>query len=184
MHDLIDDRFAIGTALRAIAVPAFEWSAVGRRMDARPVPRRTVSIVARPALVMAALLLALGTFVVRTPALMAQVEAGCLGALHAMGVGADLPPVPASVIAASRPMKTTLAAARQRANFTVVAPTGLPGDVMDTATFIGPISVWSRTARAWSTHGEELTFWYDRSGGRTFNVVAEGYDPSNFPAPR
>lgn len=175
----------IRSSLMNAAVPPIDLHAIRRRMHAqreRPAGRllRVRLVVASAAVIVAGLFLT-----ARSPALVQSIEERYAAALHAAGIGPSIPkPLPEGIRSVIKPSQVSLAEAKQRANFTVVPPAGLPPDIVSRKILAAPLAVWSRQRNAWSADGVQVTFTYIRSGGRTFNIVAARYAAPSVPAPR
>lgn len=185
MFDDARARAEIRSSLMKAAIPPIDLSAIRRRMHARRERPSGGPLRARIAVATAALIVAGLFLTARSPALMQSIEERYTGALHAVGIGPSIPqPLPEAMRSAGTPAQVPLAEAKQRANFTVVAPIGLPEDIVSRKVFTAPLTVWSRQTNSWSTDGLQVTFAYTRAGGRTFQIVADRYSALSLPAPR
>lgn len=88
------------------------------------------------------------------------------------------PPAPRRVWSAMRPEPSTLAAARARVAFKIVAPAGLPADVVAANISIARSGAFATQTHAWSAGDATVTFGYRRANGRSFRLMAERFDPS------
>ena len=173
----------VRTSLMNADVPPIDLIAIRRRMNARrEVPRARLR--GRVAAAVAATIVA-GLFVTaRSPALVQSLRDQYVAALHAAGIGPSIPkPVPAS-IRNPVPARVSLAQAKQRANFGIVSPAGLPHDIASSTIFASPLAVWSKQSNAWDTGGVQVTFAYARADGRTFDLIASRYSALALPASR
>jgi hypothetical protein len=85
------------------------------------------------------------------------------------------PPAPKSVWSAMRPIPVTLGQAQARVPFRIVAPTGLPRDVLAQKIYAGSPGVFSETTHSWSLGAPYVNFVYHRAGGRSFSLMAARY---------
>jgi hypothetical protein len=120
-----------------------------------------------------------------SPALVQSIEERYVAALHAAGIGPRIQTaLPRDVRRVINPSEVSLATAKQRANFVLVPPIGLPHDIVSRRIFAAPLAVWSKQANAWSTEGLQVTFAYVRRDGRAFDIIADRYSALSVPAPR
>jgi hypothetical protein len=75
----------------------------------------------------------------------------------------------------------TLVAAQARVDFTIVAPAGLPPDVISERIATAPTGDYSLAAKRWSVGSRVLYFSFRRHNGRTFTLLAERVDPREAP---
>lgn len=87
------------------------------------------------------------------------------------------PRAPASVESAMKSRTGDLAAAQARVDFTIVPPTGLPKDVISEKIATTPTGVYSKITHSWSVGNPCVWFVYRRTGGRSFMVLADRFDP-------
>ena len=170
-----------------VAVPPIDLGAIRRRMNARRLQAPAGLRHARIAIVAAAVTIGIALITAAgSPALVQGARERYIAALHAAGIGLGThEPVPRAILRrVINPARVTFAQAEQQAGFTVVAPTGLPRDVVRAEIFIAPLAVWSKQRGAWGIDGEQVTFAYTRSGGRAFDIVAVRYSSLSLPAPR
>lgn len=111
-----------------------------------------------------------------SPAFVQTIEARYRAALQAMG-GVAPPPAPKSLLSALSPQSTSFATAQSRVPFKIVSPVGLPKDVMSAKISTTPTGVYSKRTHSWSVGQAEVTFTYQRTGGRWFTLMAERFDP-------
>ena len=167
------------------AVPPIDLIAIRRRMHARRDRPSGRLLRARFALASAAVIIAGLLLTARSPALMQSIQERYVAALHATGVGPRIPKaLPEEIRSVVTPSQVSLAEAKQRANFVLVPPIGLPRDIVSQRVFAAPLAVWSKQKNAWSADGVQVTFAYARKDGRAFNVIADRYSPLSLPAPR
>ena len=182
-----DARIVAGVrnGLMSVAVPPIDLVAIQRRTSARRDPRPTRPRRVLVALASAAALVAgLSITAAQSPALLQSVRDRYIAALHAAGIGsAAHEPVPERIRRLADPVPVTLAQAQRQANFRVIAPAGLPADVVSRAIFAAPLAVWSEQRDAWSTDGVQITFAYRRSNGRAFDIIAVRYTSLSLPVP-
>jgi hypothetical protein len=91
------------------------------------------------------------------------------------------PPAPPSVESAMRSQTGNLAAAQSRVFFRIVPPAGVPSDAALDTIVTAPTGVYSKVTRRWSVGSPSVSFIYRRSGGRTFSLMAERFDPREGP---
>jgi len=86
-------------------------------------------------------------------------------------------PPPRSVTSAMRTQTARLATAQSRVPFTIVSPAGLPNDVTSATISTTPTAVYSKATRSWRVGSPDVQFTYQRSGGRSFFLIADRFDP-------
>lgn len=91
------------------------------------------------------------------------------------------PPAPPAIWSAMRQVPVTFPEARSRVSFALVAPAGVPDDVISQSIYIAPTGVFSTKTRTWSVGPSVVTFVYRRARGRSFSVTAERFDPTAGP---
>ncbi len=109
-------------------------------------------------------------------AVMQTIEARYRAALEAMG-GSAPPPVPTAVLSSLPSLPATLASAQSRVPFTIVAPSGLPKDVVSTSIRTIGTGIYSKRTHSWRAGSADVTFAYRRTDGRSFELIADVYDP-------
>jgi hypothetical protein len=94
-------------------------------------------------------------------------------------IGWTPPPAePQTLASSSRPvLQPSLPAAQAHVTFAIVSPAGLPSDVTTTKIFTAPAHVYSYATRSWHIGAAAVNFVYKRSGGRSFVLLADAYDP-------
>ena len=178
---MLDDA-QITAALRAtlgrIDVPPVALAAIHTRMARTPrrEPRRAGFSFALTAAA-AAVAVAIVALPTMAPGLTQNVEAQ----IEAILRWKPPPPAPAAVESAMRSHTATLAQAQARVNFKIVAPAGLPKDVVSETVTTVPTGVYSRTTRSWSAGSPAVWFVYRRRGGRSFTLLADRFDPREGP---
>jgi hypothetical protein len=175
---------AVRGALTNAAVPPIDLVEIRRRISMRrehPAARRLLTRIAAAAavVVVAGLLL-----VVRSPALMQNLEERYHAALIAAGIGVIPMPIPDVMREAIHQTQVSLSEAQGRANFAVVAPQGLPRDIARRRILVAPLAVWTKQKNAWNFDGIQVSFVYARADGRTFDLIADRYSPLNGPVHR
>lgn len=110
------------------------------------------------------------------PAFVQSLEARYRAALQALG-GIAPPPVPDRILSKLTSQSADLATAQSRVDFRLVAPAGLPADVVSRRIRTVPAGIYSAKMHAWQAGPMEVHFFYRRSGGREFMLIAEPYDP-------
>jgi hypothetical protein len=75
----------------------------------------------------------------------------------------------------------TLATAQSRVPFTIVPPTGLPRNVVSARIRTAPTGVYSTVTHSWQIGPSVVTFIYRRAGGRSFDLLADEFDPKSSP---
>lgn len=144
------------------------------RSDAAP-PRPSRNL--RPALAIAAAVAVLvAAFPSTSLGLVQTIEARYRSALQAMG-GIAPPSAPKALVSTLTPQIATLASAQSRVGFTITPPAGLPHDVVSARIHTIPTGIYSKITRSWKTGPSEVTFTYRRSGGRSFDLLADRFDP-------
>jgi hypothetical protein len=100
-------------------------------------------------------------------------------------IGWTPPPPPPASLPSVRPVQAAnLAQAQAKADFPIVAPAGLPADVISSTISVTPAQVYSKVTHSWHTGSPFVTFAYKRNGGRSFALRAERYDPQTGPPPK
>lgn len=110
------------------------------------------------------------------------IEARYRAVVQAMG---GIPPAvapPKSLLPALSPQNATPTTAQSRVSFKLVTPAGLPHDIVSAKIQTTPVAVYSKTAHAWGVGSKIVTYYYDRAGGRSFDLTAERYNPREPPA--
>jgi hypothetical protein len=175
----------VRSELLSVTVPRIDLVEIRRRMNAQGERPSGTSSVLRIAAA-AAVVVILGLFAVeRSPALVQSLEDRYHAMLVAVGIEHGVPmPIPDSLVDSIHQSLVALTEARRRANFTVIAPAGLPHDVVGRHIFIAPLAVWTKQTDAWSFDGVQVSFVYVRKDGRSFDIIADRYSPFNGPTPR
>jgi hypothetical protein len=185
---MLDDartKAEVRSTLMNATVPPIDLAAIRRRMSARSKAPRGHRLRWRAAAACAAAIVAGLFLTARSPALVQTVRDHYVAALHAAGIGPSIPkPVPEAIRSIAAPVRVSLEKAKQQANFAVVSPAGLPGDVVSRTIFSSPLAVWSKEKNAWSADGVQVTFAYARANGRTFDLIASRYSALGLPASR
>jgi hypothetical protein len=91
------------------------------------------------------------------------------------------PAPPASIESTMRPHIGTLTQAQARVAFTIVAPAGLPKDVVSETIATTPTGVYSKATGSWSVGGPCVRFTYKRRGGLSLTLLADRFDPRTGP---
>lgn len=171
---------SMGAALRAIPVPPLPLDDILKKMST-PAPAMAAQRggYVRAAIAAAAVLgILAGAYPAKSVAVIQSLEARYRAALQALG-GTAPPPVPQAVLNTLQARRVTLAQARSGVSFTLVAPAGLPGDVTGSRLELTGTGVYVKATHVWRKDGNALTFTYTRSGGRSFDLLADKYDPRN-----
>lgn len=178
-------QFEVREILMNATVPPIDLVEIRRRMDMQHEQPSAGRLYARVG-VAAAVVVMLGMFLAsRSPALMQSLAERYRAALTAAGIGSGVPaPLPDAMRNAISQSQVSLSEAQHRANFTVVAPEGLPHDIVSRKILVAPLAVWLRQTNAWSFDGMQVTFAYARADGRTFDIIADRYSALSGPQPR
>ncbi|MDQ6825355.1 MAG: hypothetical protein M3007_07830 [Candidatus Eremiobacteraeota bacterium] len=112
-----------------------------------------------------------------------SLEARYRAALQAKG-GYAPPPIPESLQLevlkqAERSPDVSLTNAQSRVPFTIVPPTGLPHDIVSARIRTAPTWVYSTESQSWRVGPSFVTFIYRRSGHRSFQILADQFDPKS-----
>lgn len=170
---------ALETMIHGIDPPPVPLPDIRRKMSqSQPVLRyasRSVRLAIATAAVIAIIVV---TFPSNSAALVQNVEARYRAALQAMG-GIAPPPAPESLVSALSQQSATRAAARSRVPFTVIPPAGLPNDIVSAKIQTVPTGVYSRATHSWRVGRPAVTFIYRRTGGRSFDLIADRFDPQS-----
>lgn len=169
-------------ALLQQPVPPPNIAEIMRRNDDRAKRSLTLSPGKRAATAAAAIFIAGAFLTARSPALVQNVQQRYREALVAMGIR-PMPSPPRALLGEIKPEMVTLAQAQKRANFHVVAPAGLPSDVVARKIMISPLAVANERGD-WHFTGSQITFEYRRASGATIVLVADRYSPLDVPYPR
>jgi hypothetical protein len=106
-------------------------------------------------------------------------------ALEARGGHAPPPPPDALrqevLTRSSSSPNVTFAKAQSLVPFTIASPAGLPRDVVSAKIRLTPTLVYSPVTQKWRVGSRIVWFIYRRSGGGTFQLVADQFDPSVAP---
>ncbi len=87
------------------------------------------------------------------------------------------PSPPRSLSSAISSQTATVWSAQQQVSFRIVPPAGLPNDITRRRVWMTPSLVYSKLTRKWSKGDLEITFSYDRTRHRSFELVADRFDP-------
>jgi hypothetical protein len=131
----------------------------------------------------AAIVLAIVALPAISPALVQTIEARYRAALQALG-GTAPPPAPKSLVSSLTSQRATLETAQSRVSFTIVPPAGLPAGIESAKILTTPTGVYSKATHSWRVGSPAVTFSYHRSGGRSFILMADRFDPKNGPPPK
>jgi len=168
---------ALEAMIRGIDAPPVPLSEIQRKISQpQPVPRNTsryASIALGTAAAITVTVVALPSI---SPAFVQTIEARYRAALQALGGIAPLP-APASLVAGLSSQSATLATAQSRVRFTIAPPAGLPDDIVSAKIWTTPTGVYSKTTRSWRVGSPAVTFFYQRAKGRSFQVLADRFDP-------
>lgn len=171
----------IAAMLAGIDAPPAPVTAIRRHMllqqQAASGRRRRIQF---PALAAAAAAVALILLPVLAPAIVQSLEARYRAALQALG-GIAPPSPPKNVLSTLKSQPATLASAQKRVSFTIFPPVGLPRDIVSTTIRTVPTGTYTPAAHSWKTGPMEVQFFYRRSGGREFVLIADPYDPNERP---
>jgi len=167
-------RSAFEAMMAEIDVPAVPLTAIATKvlLPQPAPPRRSWTLVAVAAA--AAVLLVLGL-----PAMAPGFVQSAAQRIAAILQWTPPPRAPQSVLDAMRVRSGDLASAQARVPFTIVAPKGLPSDVVSETIHTTTPGVYSNATRTWSTGPASVFFVYRRSGGRSFMLLASRYDPAD-----
>jgi len=126
-----------------------------------------------------AAIMALVVFVFRSSSLgvVQTIEARYRAAVQAMGGIAPAERPPQALMPALSPQIATRATAQSRVPFTLVTPAGLPRDTVAAKIQTTPVAVYSKATHTWRIASQVVTFSYERAGGRSFDLMAERFDP-------
>jgi hypothetical protein len=83
-----------------------------------------------------------------------------------------------------RSQEATLASAQARVPFTIVPPVGLPRDVTVLSMATSPSGVYDKLTGKWQLGTQVVFFTYRRSGSRSFQLLADRFDPRTGPPSR
>lgn len=163
-----DSELASGFAemLGSVDVPLVPLARIHQRMHDSVPPQRARFLI--PAIAAAAIAIVIAAPIF-APAVTQTLEQKIEQILHWSPPSV---PTPASVYNAMRPQTVNLPEAQARVHFTIVAPAGLPSDASSPVIKVAPTGVFSRTSRTWSVGPSVVTFYYTRSGGRSFVLLA------------
>jgi hypothetical protein len=163
--------------IRAIAAPPVPLAEIQRKLSLLPLLARPEPHYARLALgaaaAIAAAVIALPTI---SPAFVQTIGEQYRAALQALG-GIAPSPAPAAFVSGLLPKAATLAMAQSRVRFTIVAPDGLPKDIISAKIWTTPTGVYSKASHSWSVGPPAVTFSYQRAKGRSFQMLADRFDP-------
>jgi hypothetical protein len=168
---------ALQTIIAGVDVPTVPMAAIRARMAQPPLPARAPAHFRRFALAAAGIALVL---LIAFPASSLEVARIVVSSYQEAFkvIGWTPPPAEPKSMASAIPVaQRGLAAAQALVPFAIVAPSGLPADVRSTSIFTAPAHVYSNATRSWSVGPPALNFVYRRSGGRSFVLFADKYDP-------
>jgi hypothetical protein len=169
-------RGAFAAMVDSIEAPPVPMAAIDR-CRALPGPRSEARFL-RPAIAVAAALAIAASLPAVAPGLVQSAEQRI-----AQILGWTPPKVgpTSSLMSQLRRTPATLASARARVPFTLVAPTGLPGDAALASISIARSGIYTKATHTWSVGSNYVTFTYRRAHGRTFSLLADEYDPQTGP---
>jgi hypothetical protein len=78
----------------------------------------------------------------------------------------------------------TLASAQARVSFRIVPPAGLPSDIRSSSVATSLTGIYNKMTRTWELGSQVVFFTYERSGNRSFTLLADRFDPRTGPPPR
>lgn len=171
---------AFRSMVAGTAAPVPPLAAIGRRLAAVAPPSRGGPVLRLG--IAAALLIVLVLVAIRgnTSAFVQTV-----GSRIAAVLQWTPPPLPpASLSVSIVPRTADIADAQRRVSFRIVPPAGLPADITRVRMWTAPVLVYSKVTHSWSKGEPEITFAYERAGGRSFELIADRYDPRFGPPPR
>jgi hypothetical protein len=174
----LDERFSelLTSTMGRIDVPPAPLALIRSRLDAN---RRAETSHRQLIVVAVTAALSIVAFVVlplRSQSLVQDLETRYREALVRLG-GSAPPPAPRGMVSQLNARAVTLRAAQAQVPFTIVPPAGLPVDIVHAQTFVAQTGVYSKATHAWSVGGRAVTFVYERADGRSFQLMADAYDP-------
>jgi hypothetical protein len=175
MHTERSLRHAFETMMDALPVPAPRLAEV--RATARSAPR-TAGRFTPAAGYAAAAAVALAVLPIVAPAIAHEVEREYPALLRIFHMGPPAMPQHLAAQMRSESRAVTLEQARSAVRFAVVPPAGLPGDVTSRSIAISTTATYSSATKTWRRSHDELSFVYERSGGREFTILLDSYDPA------
>jgi hypothetical protein len=172
-------RASLDTMVRGIEAPPVILHQIQRKILQQPaIPRympHYLRLAISAAVIIAMLVITLPSI---SPALVQTIEARYRAALQALG-GIAPPPAPKSLFStlSSQSRNATLASAQSRVRFAIVPPAGLPNDVVSVKIQTTPTGVYSKITHSWSVGPPSVSFSYHRADGRSFDLMAEQFNP-------
>ncbi len=161
---------ALEAMFRGINAPPAPLHAIMRKAaQPLPVPRRQSRYLIPAAAVALALVAAVPAI---SPAVVQSIEARLRGLIPRQ-------PPPRSVTSSMRSQTGRLATAQSRVHFRIVPPAGLPNDITSATISTTPTAVYSKATRSWRVGPPVVQFTYHRSGGRSFFLIANRFDPQS-----
>ncbi len=168
---------ALDTMLGGIEAPPVPLAKIRRKTaQSRPIVG-SASRFYPPAVAAAAAVLLVFALPAVAPGFTQTIQAEIAAILH----WKPPPPPPKSVASALRSQTGSLAAAQARVSFKIVAPAGLPKNVVSEKIVMTPTGVYSKIKHLWSVGSPAVTFIYRRADGRTFMLMADRFDPREGP---
>ncbi len=176
---------ALETMVRRIDAPPVPLQEIQRRIAE---PRRAVRHIPRYLQLTAATAVIIAIAFLALPANslglgQTIIAASYRAALHVIG-WTPPPPAPKPMALAVSSQNGTLAAAQSQVPFRIVAPRGLPEDVVSSRIRTSSGLVYSKQTHVWRVGSRFVTFTYRRAGGRTFTLLADKFDARTGPPPK
>jgi hypothetical protein len=171
-------RVAMAAMIESIDVPPVSMSRIQRKIAEPQTAAPQTSLSLQLALAAAA---AVAVVVLAFPSVslgvVQSVEAQIISTLR----WTPPPPAPRSVESALRTQAGSLAVAQSRVRFTIVPPAGLPKDVTSVKITTTPTGLYTKATNSWRVGAPFVGFTYDRSGRRSFTIIASALDSQDGP---
>ncbi|MBV8117216.1 MAG: hypothetical protein JOY69_04100 [Candidatus Eremiobacteraeota bacterium] len=178
---------ALSATLQRIDVPACPLAAIRARIGSArqlpPLPERRrlpQTLLVALGATAAALALVVVTFPSTTLGFVQTVEQRTAAILG----WTPPPPPPKSLSSRVASQAADLVSAQARVGFRIVPPAGLPSDIIRARVWTTPTLIYSKVAHSWSKGEPVVTFAYDRTRHRSFNILVSRYNPRFGPPPK
>jgi hypothetical protein len=170
---------AVETIVAGVDVPPVNWHAIAARIaQPQPVERRQSRMLQFAVAAAACAAIVFAAFPASSLGLVRIVVSSYQDVIKVIGwtppSGAPKSPLPPAA-------RADVAAAQAHLDFTLVPPSGLPADAGVAKIWTAPTQIYTKATHVWSTGPAFATFTYQRSGGRSFTIFADRFDPQTGP---
>jgi hypothetical protein len=166
---------AVETIVAGVEAPPVQWHAIAARIaQPQPVERRSSRMLQFVAAAAACVAFVFIAFPASSLGLVRVVVSSYQDVIKVIGW---TPPAGAPKSLVRPAAQASVAAAQMHLDFTLIPPSGLPADVVATKIWTAPTQMYTKATHVWKTGPAFATFIYRRSDGRSFTILANGFDP-------